>query len=135
MDPHRFDRLSRQIGRQADRRTIFRTAAGGALALLGVGAAQQRAAANGREGSSCFANDDCETGLICEGAGLSFLGQLIAAGYGPPSAAPLVGARAGTCRYRSGDNCARSGQFCRSDNDCCNGLNLVCRGSECERRS
>ena len=133
MDDSRFDRLTRQVARQTDRRTMVRTAAGGALALLGLGAAGRGAAAqSGREGGNCFSNADCETGLVCEGVTPSFLGGLIAQGYGPPTAAAFFPDRPGTCRYRS-DNCAHSGQFCRNDGDCCNGLNLVCRNDKCQR--
>lgn len=134
MDDSRFDRLARQVGRQASRRTMVRTAAGGALALFGLGRATRQAGAqSGREGGNCFTDADCETGLLCEGVRPSFVGGLIADGYGPPTAETLFGPIPGTCRYRSGDNCARSGQFCRNDGDCCNGLNLVCRNDECQR--
>lgn len=134
MDNSRFDRLTRRVAKQADRRAMFKTAAGGALALLGLGAAGRTAGAqSGREGGRCFADADCETGLVCEGVSPSFIGSLIDEGYGPPTAGVLFGPNPGTCRYRSGDNCAHSGQFCRNDGDCCNGLNLVCRNDKCQR--
>jgi hypothetical protein len=136
MDANRFDHLSRQVGRQSDRRRMLKSIAGSALALVGVGAIQRRAGAqSGREGSNCFSTADCETGLICEGVGLSFLGELIASGYGPSYAGDLFGTSPGTCRYRGDDNCAHSGQYCREDADCCNGLNLTCNTNrnECER--
>jgi hypothetical protein len=134
MDSDRFDALSRRVATRTDRRKMLRSAAAGALAVVGLGAASRGAAAqSGREGSSCFANDDCETGLICEGVRTPFIATLIGQGYGPPSAAGLFPTRAGTCRYRSGDNCARSGQFCRNTSDCCNGLNLTCRNDKCQR--
>ena len=136
MDNRRFDRLTRHVARQTDRRAIFKTAAGGALALLGLGAAGRGAEAqSGREGGNCFTDADCETGLICQGVRPSFIGSLIAAGYGPPTAGTLFGPNPGTCRYRSGDNCAHSGQFCRNDDDCCNGLNLECHNDKCQRRN
>ena len=134
MDDNRFDDLTRRVGRQTDRRVMFKTTAGGALALLGLGAARRGVGAqSGREGGNCFTNADCEIGLVCEGGGLSFIGQLIGEGYGPPSAETFFGPIPGTCRYRSGDNCAHSGQFCRNDVDCCNSLNLVCRNAKCQR--
>ena len=137
MDPKRFDRLARHVGDQSDRRHIVKVAASGALALLGLGAARTRSqAASGRDGDSCSTSADCETGLICQGASSGLLGGIIAEGpYGPPAASSIFGPREGTCRYRSGDDCARSGQYCRNNSDCCNGLNLVCRGQECQRRN
>ena len=36
MDDRRFDRLTRQVGQQTDRRAMFKTAAGGALSLVGL---------------------------------------------------------------------------------------------------
>jgi hypothetical protein len=136
MDNSRFDRLTRQVGRQTDRRSMFKTAAGGALALLGLGAAGRGAGAqSGFEGSRCFTTADCGEGLVCEGVTPSFISVLIGEGYGPPSAAGLFGPNPGTCRFRSGDNCAHSGQECRSTDDCCNGLNLVCHNDTCQRRN
>ncbi|MFN8591973.1 MAG: hypothetical protein U0031_10990 [Thermomicrobiales bacterium] len=136
MDPRRFDQLSRQVGRQTDRRTIFKTVAGGALALVGLGAAQRQAGAvRGQEGDSCTSSGDCQTGLTCQGASSGLLGGILGSGvYGPPIASTLFGATTGTCRYRS-DNCARSGQYCERNSDCCNGLNLVCQGHECQRNT
>jgi hypothetical protein len=136
MDDSRFDRLTRQVAKQTDRRAMFKTAAGGALALLGLGAAGRGAGAlSGFEGGRCFTDADCDTGLVCEGVTPSFIGSLIAEGYGPPSAGALFGPNPGTCRYRSADNCAHSGQTCRNDDDCCNGLNLVCHNDKCRRRN
>ena len=136
MDDSRFDRLTRQVARQTDRRAMFKTAAGGALALLGLGAAGRSAGAQGGfEGGRCFIDADCGTGLICEGVRPSFVGGLIAEGYGPPTAGTLFSPLPGACRYRSGDNCAHSGQDCRGDDDCCNGLNVVCRNDKCQRRN
>lgn len=130
MDAERFDRLTRQ----AARRPLLQAALGGAVALLGFGAARGGANAQSeREGSNCFTDADCGTGLLCEGVRPSLIGGLIGEGYGPPSAASLFGPLPGACRYRSGDNCARSGQFCRNDSDCCNGLNLICRNDKCQR--
>lgn len=134
MDAERFDALSRRIGKRTDRRTMLRAAAAGTLALAGLGAAGRAAqASDGRDGSSCFANSDCETGLICEGVSTPLIATLIGEGFGPPSAAGFFPTRAGTCRYRGGDNCAKSGQFCRNTSDCCNGLNLTCRNDKCQR--
>jgi hypothetical protein len=134
MDADRFDRLSRRIGQRADRRSMFRAALGGSLAVLGIGTSVRNAAAiTGEHGAECFTNADCETGLTCEGASRGLLGGLVAEGpYGPPIAATLFGPSPGRCRYRQG--CATSGQFCERNSDCCNGLNLVCRGRECQRR-
>jgi len=137
MDADRFDRLSRQVRRQSNRRRMLKGIAASALALVGVGAIQRRAGAqSGVEGSNCFSNADCESSLVCEGVGLTFLGELIASGYGPSFAGDIFNTTSpGTCRYRSGDGCAHSGQYCRSDDDCCNGLNLTCNRdrNECER--
>ena len=134
MDDNRFDSLTRRVGRQTDRRAMFKTAAGGALALLGFGATRRQVGAqSGFEGSNCFTTADCGTGLVCEGGGPSFIGQLIGEGYGPPFAEAFFGPIPGTCRFRSGDNCAHSGQECRNDDDCCNGLNLECHNDKCQR--
>lgn len=136
MDDKRFDRLTRKVGQQADRRTMFKTALVGTLTLVGFGAAGREADAQSeREGSNCFTDADCGTGLVCEGGGPSFIGRLIGEGFGPPSAGAFFGPNPGACRYRSGDNCAHSGQFCRDDGDCCNGLNLVCHNDTCQRRN
>jgi hypothetical protein len=136
MDNSRFDRLTRQVARQSDRRAMFKTAAGGALALLGLGAAGRGVGAqSGFEGGRCFTDADCGEGLVCEGVTPSFIGTLIGEGYGPPSAGALFGPNPGACRYRSGDGCAHSGQECRNDDDCCNGLNLVCHNDTCQRRN
>lgn len=136
MDPNRFDRLSRRIGRQTDRRQLAKITAGGTLAVLGLGAVQHQArAVRGQEGDPCTTNGDCQTGLVCQGASRGLLGGLVAAGpYGPPSVASLLGSTSGTCRYRDG-SCAKSGQYCERTSDCCNGLNLVCQGHECQRRN
>jgi hypothetical protein len=136
MDNNRFDRLTRRVGRQTDRRAMFKTAAGGALALLGLGVAgRETGAQSGFEGGRCFTDADCDTGLVCQGVTESFIGQLIGEGYGPPSAEAFFGPNPGTCRYRSGDNCAHVGQACRNDGDCCNGLNLFCNNDTCHRRN
>src|SRR5215217_2017711 len=135
MDDSRFDRLTRQVAQQTDRRTMVKTAIGGTLALLALGTIGRKVEAeSGREGGNCFTDADCETGLVCEGVTTSFIGGLIAEGFGPPDAGALFGPRPGTCRYRSGDNCTHSGQFCQNDSDCCNGLNLTCHNNKCERR-
>ena len=134
MDSDRFDALSRKIAARTDRRKVLRSAAAGTLAVVGLGAVgRQVSADSGREGSNCFSNFDCETGLICEGVTTPLIGVLIGEGFGPPSAGSLFGPRPGTCRYRGGDNCAKSGQFCRNTSDCCNGLNLTCRNDKCQR--
>jgi hypothetical protein len=133
MDDARFDRLTRQVGQQTGRRTMVKTALGGALTLVGLGAAGRRASAQSeREGSNCFTDADCGTGLFCEDVSPSLIGGLISEGYGPPAAGALFGPSSGTCRYRS-DNCGHSGQFCRNDGDCCNGLSLICRNDKCQR--
>ncbi len=135
MDGRHFDRVSRSVGKQTDRRGMFKALAVGTLSVMSLGALHRdtRAAA-GAEGDQCFTNRDCETGLQCEGASNGLLGGLIASGqYGPPFASSLFGPTPGRCRYRS-DNCAKSGQYCDRDSDCCNGFNLECRGHECQRR-
>ena len=134
MDARRFDRLSRHVGQQTDRRRMIKAAAGGALGLLSLGTLRREAAAaTGTEGDECVTNADCRTGLVCQGGSTGLLGGVVAEGpYGPPVASTLFGPSPGRCRYRQG--CATSGQFCESDSDCCSGSNLVCRGRECQRR-
>ena len=134
MDPQRFDRFTREMGNRTDRRHVFKTVAGGALAAFGmVLVARHSEAASGKDGDSCMTNSDCETGLNCEGPSNGLLNGLVANGPdGPPIAASLFGPREGTCRYRSG-NCAKSDQYCDRDSDCCNGLNLECHNHKCKR--
>jgi len=135
MDAERFDRMTRTVAKSANRRTLLRSGAAGAMALLGMRAVREQAAANdGYDGSVCDTNADCRTGLICEGSSTGILGgSLAGTPYGPGVSIPLIDGKSGRCRYRDGDNCAKSGQTCERDSDCCNGLGLTCRGKKCSR--
>ncbi|MGH2614999.1 MAG: hypothetical protein ACRDJC_07155 [Thermomicrobiales bacterium] len=137
MEANRFDRLSRHVGTQTSRRGMFKAAAGGSLALLGLGAVSRKAAAvSGFNGETCETSADCRTGLTCQGASRGLLGGTLAgANYGPPGATdlPLFVGSSGTCRYR--DSCANEGQSCQRNDDCCNGENLECANNHCRRRN
>ena len=126
MDATRFDRLSRAISRQTDRRGMFKVTAAATLGLFTAGASRQVALANGGPGSGCDTTADCGDGLICVPGG-GFLADILQSGtYGPPGAIGILGLSTGRCQYRGDDNCGKSGQFCNDDGDCCNGLNLFC---------
>jgi len=136
MDANRFDNLTRNVARRTDRRGIFRTVAGGALALVGVSALRRGASADtGFEGDVCSTGADCKTGLICEGSSSGLLGGALAGTpYGPPGVSiPLIEGKTGRCRYRQPDTCAKVEQACERNDDCCNGLNLTCRNKKCKR--
>lgn len=112
MDGKRFDYLTRSLGEQTDRRGMARAAAGGALALLGLGALGSEAFAKnnnnksgGFEGDTCDTNSDCRKGLRCKGAG--------------------------RCRYKA--NCGgKQGDACKNSGDCCNGLR--CKNDKCKKK-
>ena len=137
MDNRRFDRLSRHVGAQTSRRGAFKAAAGGTLALLGLGAVSRKAAAvTGFNGDACDSSADCRDGLECRGASSGLLGGLLAgAPYGPPGVTdfPPFAPSSGVCRYRNG--CANEGQVCQRNDDCCNGEDLECDGNRCRRRN
>ena len=135
MDANRFDRLSQHVGKQASRRSMIKAAAGGAVALLGLGAVSRAAAAaTGFNGDTCDASGDCRDGLVCQGASTGLLGGSLAGiPYGPPGISlPFLTGKSGTCRYR--DGCARNNQACRRNDDCCNGEDLFCDNNRCKKR-
>jgi hypothetical protein len=134
MDATRFDRLSRRVGAQTDRREMLKAALGGTLALLGAGtlARDAAAAATGYNGDTCASAADCQIGLICQGSTSGLLGGALAGTpYGPGIELPLISGRTGVCRYR--DGCAKSEQACRNTGDCCSGLGLHCHNNKCKR--
>jgi hypothetical protein len=137
VDNQRFDRLSRHVGRQTTRRSALKAAAGGTVALLGLGAVSRKAAAvTGLNGDSCDTSADCRDGLECRGASRGLLGgSLEGAPYGPPGVTdvPPFAPSSGVCRYRNG--CANDGQACSRNDDCCNGENLECDNNRCRRRN
>jgi hypothetical protein len=134
LDNRRFDRLSRHVGAQTSRRGAFKAAAGGALALVGLGAVSRKAAAQtGLEGDSCLSTADCRAGLECRGASSGLLGGLLAGQpYGPPGItdSPPFAPSTGVCRFRN--NCSREGQACNRNDDCCDGLE--CNNNRCRNR-
>ncbi len=113
MDSKRFDALARHIGEQTNRRSMMKTAAGGTLALLGLGALGQAALgqnvsaeSNGFDGDDCVENADCKRGLICNSGG--------------------------RCEYKK--NCGgKKNDARKNNNDCCNGKNLKCQNRKCKR--
>jgi hypothetical protein len=134
MEPRNFDRLSRLVGKQTDRRNMLKAAAAGTFALLGLGALQRQAGANGGfNGDTCDFNSDCRDGLNCQNARRPLLGGLVLQ-VGPPAAAnfPLFAGRSGTCRYNGG--CADEGDSCQRNDDCCNGEDLFCGNNHCRKR-
>lgn len=137
MDNQRFDRLSRHVGAQTSRRGALKAAAGGTLALLGLGAVSRTAAAiTGFEGDVCASSVECREGLLCQGASSGLLGGLLAGGpYGPPGITdfPPFAPSSGVCRYRDG-GCGNEGQACRRNDDCCND-DLECNNNRCRRRN
>ena len=133
MDAERFDRLSRQVARQSNRRGVFKAVAGGALAVLGVGAVRRSAAAvSGANGDTCDSNADCGDGLTCENFSRGLLGgSLAGTPFGPPGLdLPLINGRSGRCRYRNG--CGQEGDICQRNDDCCGGFN--CPNNRCRRQ-
>jgi hypothetical protein len=113
VDQNRFDHLTRHIGEQTDRRSMFKTAAAGTLALLGVGAFGRAALgqdvgaeSQGFKGDSCDENKDCRKGLICNDAG--------------------------RCEYKK--NCGgKKGDACKNNGQCCSNKNLKCQNRKCKR--
>lgn len=135
MDAQRFDRLSRQVARQTDRRSMFKAVAVGVLAIAGVGALGREAeAASGFNGDTCDLNSDCGDGLYCNGSSRGLLGGTLADfPVGPPGVSfPILTGRSGRCRYRNG--CGGEGDLCNNNSDCCNGDNLYCPNNRCRKR-
>jgi hypothetical protein len=136
MDDKRFDYLTRQVGQQADRRTMVKTAVGGTLALLGLaGFAGQSEGKNnnsrrtGFKDDPCATNDECLQGLTCEGARTG-----IAPGFPTPIDLPVITGKPGRCRYKKSCGGER-GDVCRRNDDCCNdnGQKLTCDNNRCKR--
>lgn len=113
MDANRFDDLARRVGDQADRRRMLKTAAGGTLALVGLGAMGQAALgqdvdaeSQGFKGDPCDDDQDCRKGLICKSNG--------------------------RCKYKK--NCGgKKGDACKRDAQCCKRKNLICKRRKCRR--
>ena len=101
MDSNRFDNISRRIGEQSDRRGMLKTAAGGALALLGattlsrVALGQDVQAEAGFKNQNCNSDKNCKKGLFCNDNG--------------------------KCEYVK--KCGgKGGDACKKSNDCCKGF-------------
>lgn len=114
VDTNRFDSLTRAVGEQSNRRRMLKTAAGGTLAMLGLGAVSRvalgqdvGAESQGFKGDSCDDNKDCRKGLVCNDSG--------------------------RCEYRK--NCGgKKGDACQSNGQCCNSRNLTCKNRKCKRK-
>lgn len=113
MDSNRFDNLARRIGEETDRRRMLQTAAGGAMALAGLGAVSRvalgqdvDAESQGFKGDPCDNDNDCRKGLICKSNG--------------------------RCKYKK--NCGgRKGDACQKNKHCCKNKNLICKRRKCKR--
>lgn len=111
VDSNQFDNLSRHIGEQTDRRGMLKTAAGGAMALLGLGAlgravgAQDVSAEAGYKGQNCNKNSNCKKGLKC--------------------------GNNGRCEYKK--SCGgQKNDACKKTNDCCGGFR--CKNKKCKKK-
>ncbi|MDQ2654457.1 MAG: hypothetical protein M3Z20_15610 [Chloroflexota bacterium] len=110
MDTNRFDNISRMIGEQTDRRGMLKTAAGGALGVLGLGAVSRVAlgqdveAEKGFKGQPCKRNKSCKRGLICNVDG--------------------------RCEYKAGCG-GKKNDACKKNRDCCGGFQ--CTNKKCKR--
>jgi Cys-rich repeat protein len=60
MDANRFDAITRVVGSSPDRRGLLKTAAGGALGLVGLSALAEGALAK------CKNDNDCKNGDVCD---------------------------------------------------------------------
>lgn len=112
MDSNRFDNISRMVGEQSDRRSMLKTAAGGALALAGLGAVgrvalgQDVSAEGGYKDQNCSKDANCKKGLICNVDG--------------------------KCEYQK--SCGgKNKDACKKDKDCCAGFQ--CNNKKCRRRN
>jgi len=111
VDANRFDALTRTIGEQTTRRTMLKTAAGSALAALGMGALGRVALgqdvaveSNGFKGDKCKKNKDCKKGLQCKNK---------------------------KCKYKHGCG-GKKGDACKNNGDCCGGFK--CKGKKCKKK-
>jgi hypothetical protein len=117
VDSNRFDHLSRLIGAQTDRRSMFKTAAASGLAIAGLGALGRTALGQdvnieaGFEGDSCDSNSDCRRGLRCN--------------------TNLTNPR---CEYSRSCGGTKN-QACKQDGECCRNRNLECRNRRCKRKN
>jgi hypothetical protein len=70
MDANRFDAIARVVGSSADRRSLLKTAAGGALGLVGLSALTAGTLADDvvTEGKKkdCKKDKDCKNGDVCK---------------------------------------------------------------------
>jgi hypothetical protein len=113
VDSIRFDRLSRVVGEQTDRRGMLKVAAGSALALTGLGAFVGGALADqGYKGDDCSNNPDvCKSGLRCND---DF-----------------------KCEYKhkcGGQRRGKPGDACKKRKDCCQkGTKQTCNNKKCKR--
>ncbi len=116
MDDKRFDNLTRRIGAETSRRTMIKTAAGGTLAVLGLGSIARVALGQdvsaedqGFEGDDCDTSNDCKKGLVCK----------------------LENTRK-RCEYKK--NCGgKKNDACKNNGDCCKNKNLKCQNRKCKR--
>jgi hypothetical protein len=149
MEDRDFDSLTRQVGEQADRRTMVKTALGGTLALLGIGGLSRqsearnnnnnknngknnrRANQTGYEDDPCATSADCLKGLRCQGARAG-----IDPGFPTLIDLPVITGKPGRCRYKK--SCGgEQGDACKRKDDCCSngGQNLTCDNNRCKKKS
>ena len=117
MEGMNFDRLTRTIGEQTNRRGMLKVAAAGTLSVLGLGAAGRvalgqdvTAESRGYKGDSCTdtGKRKCRKGLFCD-------------------------ANTTTCQYPR--NCGGlKGAACQGNGQCCQRRNLICNdNNKCVR--
>jgi len=114
VDTNRFDNISRMIGEQTDRRGMLKTAAGGALGVLGLGAVTRVAlgpdveAEKGFKGQPCKRNSTCKRGLFCNVDG--------------------------RCEYKA--SCGgKKNDACKNNRDCCGGFQCDKKKKKCRRNN
>jgi hypothetical protein len=66
MDANRFDAIARVVGTSSDRRGLLKTAAGGALGLVGLSALSEGALAKCKKDKDCKGDDVCDNNKCVE---------------------------------------------------------------------
>lgn len=140
MDGQRFDELARAVARSSSRRSLLRSAAGGAgaglLALVGVrsAAADNECKPANKPQSKCNKDAQCCTGLVCSPDRVCQAGCHIEGTFYPEDAVapenPCLSCQptASTTAWSNAD-----GASCETGNSCAGGG--VCRNAYCEENA